>query len=102
MPEKLLDTVSKLLLAVLPDSDLGKIVGIILIGFFLLILTGRFKLEWIGAATLYIWRRFVRCPLGKHSYYLSGVGSIDLIRGGGITGPYKCRYCGKQDHFEGV
>ena len=98
----LLEKFGETLLFVLPESDLGKIAWLLIVGFFVLVHKGRFKLEWIGSATLYIWRRFIKCPLGKHSYRQAGIGHADLFRGGGITAHYKCRYCGKQDYFEGV
>ena len=54
--------VSDTLLAILPHSDIGKLVGLLIIAWFLLILTGRFRLEWIGAGTVHVCR-WLRCKI---------------------------------------
>ena len=58
------------------------------------------KLEWIGNALMYLWSRFIRCPLGKHSWRLASVGR--LSGSGGVDGLYKYKYCRKQDRFTGT
>ena len=43
--------VAVLLVAVMPDSTAGRVAALLLLVFFRLIDTGRFKLEWIGKAS---------------------------------------------------
>ena len=38
----------EILKAVLPDSDFGKLLALLLSCFFVLIIVGRLKLEWLG------------------------------------------------------
>lgn len=100
MSEKALERFSEVLFMLLPESDVGKVVWLIVICLFALMLTGRLKLEWIGRGLLFLWRRFIQCPLGKHSWLLASVGY--LSDSGGVDGLYKCKYCHKQDYFTGT
>ena len=100
MPDKVLEGFSEVLFEVLPESDLGKVVWLIVVCLFALILAGRLKLEWFGNGLVYLWSRFVKCPLGKHSWRLASVGY--LSDSGGVDGLYRCRYCNKQDVFTGT
>ena len=99
---EILESFGEVLLTLLPASDYGKVIWLIVFCIFALILTGRLKLEWIGKSVRYMWSRFIRCPLGHHSWRISGIGFVDLHTGGGIEGVHKCKYCGKQDYFEGI
>ena len=102
MSDKILESFSEILLSILPESTFGKIVWLGIVAVFILILTGRLRLEWIGAGLVYLWSRFIKCPMGKHAWRLAGIGWCDLNRGGGVEGPYVCKYCGKQDYFIGT
>ncbi len=100
MPDKVLESFSEVLFALLPESDFGRVVWLIVLCLFALMLTGRLKLEWIGKGLMYLWRRLIKCPLGKHSWKLASVGR--LSESGGVDGIYKCKYCHKLDYFTGT
>ena len=89
--------------ALLPDSDVGKILFLLIFGFFVLVVTGRFKLEWIGAwwqrYAIPPYRRRFYCRRNKHSWRRASVMGY-LGSSGGIEAVWQCRHCGKQDHFE--
>ena len=85
---------SEILSAVLPDSDVGKLVALLLVLMFLLILFGRFRLEWIGVSILHIFR-WLRCKVrNKHRYVQEGIGWIDFNTGY-RRGTFVCAVCGK-------
>ena len=84
----------EILSAVLPDSDVGKIVVLTLILVFLLFLFGRLKPEWLGTSIRHIFR-WLRCKVrNKHRYFLDGIGLISL-NAGIPRGWYVCDVCGK-------
>ena len=75
--------------AVLPDSDVGKLLALLIVAGFLLIMTGRFKLQWIasGARQIYRW---LRCKVSyKHYYQPANIGWIDIATGR-PRGTYVC------------
>lgn len=93
MPDEFAQTALDILNALLPDSGWGKLAALAIVGFFLLVAFGRFKLEWIGRGIRHI-ARWIRCKTrGKHRYFQAGVGFMDLDTGN-IRGRYVCRICG--------
>ena len=98
--DKVLTTILEILTKILPESDFGKVMCVLIIVLLLLIITGRLKLEWIGKGMRYLWCRCLKCPLGQHSWRLAGVGYLSAS--GGVRGPYICKYCRKQDYFTGT
>lgn len=86
--------VTEILSTVLPDSDLGKVVTLLMVLLFFLILSGRLRLEWIGSGVRHIYRWF-RCKVrDKHLYHLNGIGWVD-INTGRQRGTFVCNICGK-------
>ena len=87
---------AEILSAVLPDSDLGKVVVLLLILLFLLIALGRLRLEWIGKGIRHIFR-WLRCKTrDKHLYQIDGIiGWLDP-RTGITRGRFVCTICGKR------
>ena len=87
-------TVVEILLTLLPDSDVGKLLVLLIIVFLVLVLTGRFKLEWIGVGVRHVFR-WMRCKLrNKHRYFQDGIGWINFETGR-HTGTFVCDVCGK-------
>ena len=87
-------TVVEILSAVLPDSDVGKVLVLLIIVFLVLVITGRLKLEWIGVGIRQIFR-WLRCKVrNKHRYFQDGIGWMD-INTGRRTGTFRCDVCGK-------
>ena len=86
--------VIEILGAVLPNSDAGKLIALLIVAGFLLVLAGRLKLKWISLGTRHIYR-WLRCKIrDKHYYYLDGVGWTDLNTGRS-RGTYVCAVCSK-------
>ena len=82
----------EILFAVLPQSDVGKILGLLIIGWVALVATGRFKLEWIGLFVRQVFR-WCRCKIrDKHDY--SSMTLLDERGHGRRWGT--CRICGKE------
>ena len=80
--------------AVLPNSDAGKLIALLIVAGFLLVMTGRFKLEWISHGTRHIYR-WLRCKIrNRHHYHLDGIGWMDLNTGRS-HGTYVCGVCNK-------
>lgn len=87
-------TATDILGEVLPDTDIGKLAGLLIVAFFALIVTGRFKLEWIGIFLRHV-GRWLRCKLrDRHRYYQEGIGWLDFNTGH-RSGTFVCRVCGK-------
>ena len=87
-----------ILTTVLPDSDAGKLLALLIVAWFLLIVTGRFKLKWIGIVVKHIYR-WLRCKISdKHYYQLDGIGWTD-ITAGRSHGTYVCAVCSKVQVF---
>ena len=89
-----MDALIEAAVGILPDSDWAKIVGLSVIGFVILVATGRFKLEWIGQLCRHV-ARWLRCKiLDRHHYRGPGVFII-----GGLPSPttYTCTTCGKTE-----
>ena len=85
----------EILKAVLPDSDFGKLLALLLCGLFALILFGRVKLEWLGHGIRHIFR-WLRCKLrDKHLYHQAGLISWLDPDTGRQRGRFVCRVCGK-------
>ena len=67
--------VAVLLVTVMPDSTAGRIAALLLLVFFRLIDTGRFKLEWIGTCIVWIGTgsrhafRWLRCKIRDKHYW---------------------------------
>ena len=77
----------------LPDSDIAKLVALVIFCTFLLMLFGRIKLEWIAYALRHIYR-WLRCKIfRKHRYRLQGIGSTNLATGS-VRGTFICAICG--------
>lgn len=86
--------VLEILSEILPDSDTGKLVGLLLFSIFVLILFGRIKLEWMAYGLRHIFR-WLRCKIrGKHRYFLDGIGHTDF-RTGRTSGTFVCAVCGR-------
>ena len=66
----------EVLLALLPESDVGRIVWLVFFSGFVLTVTGRFKLEWLARPFRWVWRRCIQCPLGNHSWELASIGTL--------------------------
>ena len=80
--------------AVLPDNLLGIIVGALFLSFTALVITGKFKLEWIAYAARHIFR-WLRCKIrDKHYWQQEGIGWMDL-RTGARSGTFVCSVCRK-------
>ena len=91
-------SMTDILSAVLPDSDFGKLLALLIVAGFLLILTGRFKLQWIASGTRQIYR-WLRCKAGdKHYYQPANIGWIDIATGR-HRGTYVCSVCNKVHIF---
>ena len=83
-----------ILATVLPDSDVGKVIFLLIIVFLVLVVTGRFPLKWIGVSIRHICR-WLRCKIrDKHRYFQDGIGWIDF-NSGRHTGTFRCDVCGK-------
>ncbi len=84
----------EILSEILPDSDIGKLGGLLLFSIFVLILFGRIKLEWMAYWLRHIFR-WLRCKIrGKHLYFLDGTGRTDLWTGL-TSGTFVCAVCGR-------
>ena len=84
----------EILSTVLPKSDVGKILWLLIIGGFALVLAGRFKLKWIGSGVKHIFR-WLRCKTrNKHVLEFYGLGRYDLNTGL-PSGAARCSICGK-------
>ena len=91
---ELLKTIADILAAVLPDSDVGKLAALAFLVFLVLVVTGRFKLEWIATSVRHIFR-WLRCKIwGRHRYFQNGIGWVNICTGRS-TGTYVCDVCGK-------
>ena len=71
--------VSDVLSTILPGSDWAKLLALMVIVWCVFVITGKFKLEWIGFAVWQIWlaarhvTRWIRCKTrGKHYYVNTG------------------------------
>ena len=93
----MLENFGTVLLAILPESDFYRVLYLIIFGVFALILFGRLKLEWIGQGLMFLWCRFLSCPLGKHSWTLASADRANSV--GGFDGYYRCKYCRKTDYI---
>ena len=85
----------EVLLALLPASDVGRIIYLVIFCWFVLTVTGRFKLEWLAKPFQWVWRRCIQCPLGNHSWRMASVGT--LTDAGTVNALCKCAYCGTQE-----
>ena len=87
---------------VLPNSDFGKIVWLVIVCLFILVCMGRFKLEWIGFTVKYLYNRLVRCLIfRRHRWKLASIGKID-IHTGIRSGFFRCKYCRKVKYMNAV
>ena len=87
-------TANDILGEALPDTDIGKLTALLIVAFFALIVTGRFKLEWIGMLVRHI-GRWLQCKFrDRHRYYQEGLGWLDFDTGH-RSGKFVCRVCGK-------
>lgn len=85
----------EVLLALLPESDVGRIIYLVIFSGFVLTVAGRFKLEWLAKPFQWVWGRCIQCPLGNHSWKMASVGY--LTDEGTVAAICKCAYCGKQE-----
>ena len=85
----------EILSAVLPASDVGKLLWLVIVGWFSLVLTGRFRLEWIGRGTRHVYR-WLRCKIADKHYvgYVGVVNQDDSC----VRRFSQCRICGKRYH----
>ena len=85
----------EILSTVLPKSDVGKILWLLIIGGFALVLAGRFKLEWICSGVKHIFR-WLRCKVRDKHHFDHTVKRTNVLD---FFGPYvrrsECRICGK-------
>ena len=87
-------TAADILIAILPDSDFGRLIALLILAFIVLAVMGRFKLEWLGTGIRHICR-WLRCKVrNKHRYFQKGIVWIDGNTGH-KRGTYVCRVCGK-------
>ena len=87
----------EILFAVLPQSDWGKLLGLVIVGFFILVVTGKFPLEWIGRGTRHIYR-WLRCKImDRHYYIMTNQGRPVVFEDGSSGILRECRICGKDD-----
>ena len=85
-------TAIEVLATALPDSDLGKLLALVIVAIFFLILFGRIRLEWIGLGIRQIFR-WSRCKVrNKHHYHVTGMINPD----GTGSSRGLCRICGKR------
>ena len=85
----------EILFAVFPKSDWGKLLGLAIVGFFILVVTGKFPLEWIGRGTRHIYR-WLRCKIADRHYYIAINGGVPVMLEDGVVGRLsECRICGK-------
>ena len=90
-----LTIVAEVLISAMPDSDAGKVWTTLIVGFVVLVVTGRFKLEWIGQAGRHIFR-WLRCKIrDKHYWQQAGIIGWVNWETGRQTGTFVCRICGK-------
>lgn len=88
MTETALDIVVNLL----PQSGLGKTMSSIIVVMLVLVVSGKFRLEWFGQGIRYMFR-WTKCQLFKsHSYEPAGFGYINMntMR---LRGPVTCVIC---------
>ena len=82
----------EILSAVLPASDVGKLLWLVIVGWFSLVLTGRFRLEWIGRVVRHI-SGWVLCKIrGRHRYLETTI----IESSGNMVAAAICRYCDKR------
>lgn len=87
-------TVADVLAAIFPDSNFGKLVALLILVFLVLVVTGRFKLEWLGTGIRHIYR-WLRCKIrDKHHYRQHGFGRLDWDTGDEHA-TFVCYVCGK-------
>lgn len=90
---------SNVLIALLPDSDIWKMVGLLFVGFVVLVRGGQFKLEWIGSW----WKRYVIAPYRRRFFCSRGVCVYDIVNQTGRPNPpqtshawnWVCVFCQK-------
>ena len=80
---------------VLPDSDWAKITGLLVIGFVILVATGRFKLEWIGQLCRHV-VRWLRCKICNRHMWRLITPMIVVANEPPLPRIYMCEICGKQ------
>ena len=86
--------VTDILAALLPDNDVGKVLMLLIVVFLVFVITGRFKLEWIGVGVRHVYR-WLRCKIwGRHRYFPNGIGWY-YFNTGRHTGTFVCDVCGK-------
>ena len=89
----------EILSAVLPASDVGKLLWLVIVGWFSLVLTGRFRLEWIGRGSRHIYR-WLRCKIARRHYYIMMNQGRPVMFEDGVSGILReCRICGKDDYW---
>ena len=88
-----MDALIETALSILPNADWAKIVGLLVIGFVILVATGRFQLEWIGQLSRHI-VRWLRCKIRNRHYWRSLDVAI-IIDGPPRERHYRCQICGK-------
>ena len=85
----------EILFAVFPQSDWGKLLGLAILGFFILVITGKFPPEWIGHGTRHVYR-WLRCKVRDKHHFDHTVKRTNVLD---LFGPYvrrsECRICGK-------
>ena len=65
MPDKMLENFGTVLLALLPESDFGKVLYLIIFGVFALVLFGRLELKWIGRGFRWAERIYRESDFGR-------------------------------------
>ena len=81
----------EILSTVLPASDLGKLLWLGIVGWFILVVTGRFRLEWLGILARYAFCA-ARCKIRKRHTFKVTYDETQLHR---IPyARYECRICG--------
>ena len=86
---------SEILFAILPDSDIGKILGLLIIVWLVFVVTGKFRLEWLAFGSRHVYR-WLRCKIADKHYvgYVGVVNPDDSY----VRRFSQCRICGKRYH----
>ena len=87
----------EILFAVFPQSDWGKLLGLAILGIFVLVYKGRIRVEWICHGTRYIYR-WLRCKIADKPHYPGYIGMVNPDGSGGSSF-VQCRICGKRYHL---
>ena len=83
--------IAKLMKELSPAGIVGTIIVLVVLLVYPLILSGRFRLEWICLGTRHVYR-WLRCKtLDRHHYRLTS----GLIQESGGGGHFYCPICGK-------